>query len=758
MAFVTYEIEKPGGGWVDLEIDDALPEEEKKRQIGEIQADLYNRFSNPVPSLPGQEGLPDIRDAIAREKRREDRSLWETVTSPEFMEDVIEPWKEEPTRRMAGALGGMAAGMKGMTKFQHPLAVTLPWLGATGGEVAAEYLGDIAEGKSMKEALTDAEEVAKWSAGVNFGLPVASVGWQMTRRMMAARALGIPLNEVEDWLIRFGEYNIPVGIVDITKVSAIKAMESVLGRVPILSGPYRKHQARQREALLKKVPILKELNELVPTADAQILGINFKDAGINNSREMLIEYTRAYKAADRAARVLGNDAVPTDAMKAVAERLAKEGNLPYLINKTKVTLPADKLHHARVTDRYKVTPMKGAKPDEVQKFVAQWAKLPDRISIRHWRNIKQELTALHDQAAVKGYREKTLGQAWHGHQNAQNQLLAQLQDGVAVGKLAGMDANTARVLGKSIASRYAYANNLFGTAQNLWKTRGARPFKQVDKNFFKREFLLGGWKEPGAANADQLFKTAYKTDSAETLQQLRSIVGDENMVRGWQHYWDEALISARTPTKGGMLPEEGIIIDTDKLLKSIGFLPGGKVASPTVLKEMLKGTGTTPESLGRFVSVLSKFDQITSPAQMLSRSVALKGMPGITRALGVGAMAAGVGIGIFKAIAMAALLRGGGVAVTSPELLKNLTKLGEMALRSKGSFYGTFSAGDIPVRLAKEGIPAGAYMKLVEEISEQVIEVELRRMQERYNAMWESAEVPRLPEALLDRMGGIYLE
>jgi len=758
MAFVTYEIEKPGGGWVNVEIDDALPEEEKQRQIGEIQADLYYRFSNPVPSPPGQEGLPDIRDRIAREKRRQDRSLWETVTSPEFMEDVIEPWKEEPTRRMAGALGGMAAGMKGMTKFQHPLAVTLPWLGATGGEVAAEYLGDIAEGKSMKEALTDAEEVAKWSAGVNFGLPVASVGWQMTRRMMAARALGIPLNEVEDWLIRFGEYNIPVGIVDITKVSAIKAMESVLGRVPILSGPYRKHQARQREALLKKVPILKELNELVPTADAQILGINFKDAGINNSREMLIEYTRAYKAADRAARVLGNDAVPTDAMKAVAERLAKEGNLPYLINKTKVTLPADKLHHARVTDRYKVTPMKGAKPDEVQKFVAQWAKLPDRISIRHWRNIKQELTALHDQAAVKGYREKTLGQAWHGHQNAQNQLLAQLQDGVAVGKLAGMDANTARVLGKSIASRYAYANNLFGTAQNLWKTRGARPFKQVDKNFFKREFLLGGWKEPGAANADQLFKTAYKTDSAETLQQLRSIVGDENMVRGWQHYWDEALISARTPTKGGMLPEEGIIIDTDKLLKSIGFLPGGKVASPTVLKEMLKGTGTTPESLGRFVSVLSKFDQITSPAQMLSRSVALKGMPGITRALGVGAMAAGVGIGIFKAIAMAALLRGGGVAVTSPELLKNLTKLGEMALRSKGSFYGTFSAGDIPVRLAKEGIPAGAYMKLVEEISEQVIEVELRRMQERYNAMWESAEVPRLPEALLDRMGGIYLE
>lgn len=758
MAFVTYEIEKPGGGWVNVEIDDALPEEEKQRQIGEIQADLYYRFSNPVPSPPGQEGLPDIRDRIAREKRRQDRSLWETVTSPEFMEDVIEPWKEEPTRRMAGALGGMAAGMKGMTKFQHPLAVTLPWLGATGGEVAAEYLGDIAEGKSMKEALTDAEEVAKWSAGVNFGLPVASVGWQMTRRMMAARALGIPLNEVEDWLIRFGEYNIPVGIVDITKVSAIKAMESVLGRVPILSGPYRKHQARQREALLKKVPILKELNELVPTADAQILGINFKDAGINNSREMLIEYTRAYKAADRAARVLGNDAVPTDAMKAVAERLAKEGNLPYLINKTKVTLPADKLHHARVTDRYKVTPMKGAKPDEVQKFVAQWAKLPDRISIRHWRNIKQELTALHDQAAVKGYREKTLGQAWHGHQNAQNQLLAQLQDGVAVGKLAGMDANTARVLGKSIASRYAYANNLFGTAQNLWKTRGARPFKQVDKNFFKREFLLGGWKEPGAANADQLFKTAYKTDSAETLQQLRSIVGDENMVRGWQHYWDEALISARTPTKGGMLPEEGIIIDTDKLLKSIGFLPGGKVASPAVLKEMLKGTGTTPESLGRFVSVLSKFDQITSPAQMLSRSVALKGMPGITRALGVGAMAAGVGIGIFKAIAMAALLRGGGVAVTSPELLKNLTKLGEMALRSKGSFYGTFSAGDIPVRLAKEGIPAGAYMKLVEEISEQVIEVELRRMQERYNEMWESAEAPRLPEALLDRMGGIYLE
>ena len=172
MAFVTYEIEKPGGGWVNVEIDDALPEEEKKRQIGEIQADLYYRFSNPVPSPPGQEGLPDIRDRIAREKRRQDRSLWETVTSPEFMEDVIEPWKEEPTRRMAGALGGMAAGMKGMTKFQHPLAVTLPWLGATGGEVAAEYLGDIAEGKSMKEALTDAEEVAKWSAGVNFGLPV----------------------------------------------------------------------------------------------------------------------------------------------------------------------------------------------------------------------------------------------------------------------------------------------------------------------------------------------------------------------------------------------------------------------------------------------------------------------------------------------------------------------------------------------------------------------------------------------------------
>jgi len=126
--------------------------------------------------------------------------------------------------------------------------------------------------------------------------------------------------------------------------------------------------------------------------------------------------------------------------------------------------------------------------------------------------------------------------------------------------------------------------------------------------------------------------------------------------------------------------------------------------------------------------------------------------------LGVGAMAAGVGIGVFKAIATAALLRGGGTAVTSPELLKNLTKLGEMALKSKGSFYGTFSSGDIPVRLAKEGIPAGVYMKLVEEISEQVIEVELRHMKERYNAMWESAEVPRLPEALLDRMGGIYLE
>ena len=52
MAFVKYQIEKPDGGWIDIEIDEALPAAEVERQIQAIQEDLHRRHINPVPAVP----------------------------------------------------------------------------------------------------------------------------------------------------------------------------------------------------------------------------------------------------------------------------------------------------------------------------------------------------------------------------------------------------------------------------------------------------------------------------------------------------------------------------------------------------------------------------------------------------------------------------------------------------------------------------------------------------------------------------------
>lgn len=786
MAFVKYQIEKPDGGWIDIEIDEALPAAEVERQIQAIQEDLYRRHINPVPAVPpalgfgdqpttGRESLEQIERAQAEREfyeRKQGRPyeiygkvpaaldpyarLITGQTTPESAREIIEPWTTEPIRRAAGAMAGLGVGMRQAQRLSpHPLAQVLPWAGATIGEVGAEYIGEIAEGKEMEEALRNAAHIGKWSAGINFSLPLFSVGWQMTRRYMAARALGVPLNEADEWLLKFGEAGMPASVVDITNVPLIKGMRTILGKVPILSGPYKRLQSQQREALVAQAPaLIRELNTMVPQADMAILGVNFADAAVNNSRQMLVEYVRAYKAADHAARVLGNNAVPTDAMKAYAMALAKEGNLPYLINRVKKTLPADDLHHSRVVDDYQITPMKGAKADAVQRFVAQWARLPERISLKHWRNIKEELVALQEAAATKGYRKKTLGGASHAHSNSHAQLIAELSDGVPVGKLAGMGEDAARVHGQRISNMYGYANRLFATAQNLWKTEGARPFKRIDKDFFSKQYLLGRWQGEQKLNPDKLFTVAYKTDSVQTLQQLRRLVGDENMARAWQVHWDNAILAAKQPTKGGLLPQEGIVINTEQLLQSVGLMPGGKVTSPAVLKEMLKGTGTTAREVENFVQVISKFGEIVSPAQMLGRSVALKGLPGITRMLGVGAMAAGVGVGVFKAVLMAGLLRAGGSAITNPQFLRNITKLGEMTLKSRpvtqpgtwggpttafetrGNIYGTFSQRDISVLLNKEGIPAGTFMKLAEELLEQSTEIFIRKMRDDLNQRW----------------------
>ena len=59
MAFVKYQIEKPDGGWIDIEIDEALPAAEVERQIQAIQEDLHRRHINPVPAVPPALGFGD---------------------------------------------------------------------------------------------------------------------------------------------------------------------------------------------------------------------------------------------------------------------------------------------------------------------------------------------------------------------------------------------------------------------------------------------------------------------------------------------------------------------------------------------------------------------------------------------------------------------------------------------------------------------------------------------------------------------------
>lgn len=588
-----------GVGFVEVENPDALKPDEIQA-ITRAQELPQPSQSKAPPPIPQPIDVPTQRDPLA--------------VASQFV-----------LRNAPQALG-MFGGMAGPQLAAQALPKVAPSLGelfgSTLGVGAGSAVGELARtGGDVQAAATKAQKEAVTDAQFTAGIQSLARGGGK----LAAKALMGVDSPMADKAARFG---IDLGLADVSSRAVPKGARSVIGRIPIISAPFKRATSSQMKAAKNTVDSL--LDDVAPHSSISELGIDTFNAAKNQSKEYKRIWTQLYNNADKQAR--GLNIVRTRKLREAARETIEFGGVRPVTTEGKVIqgAPAD---------------------DAINDIANQLTNIQtEDISVDALRTIQKDLNRLGD-AATDDFARARIKKLRQGTEDAISDL-----------NLSQVPAEQAQ----SIVDAYRVANKTFGSAQQLFDSPAARHFKRVDRNIFNS----GAFKAQGI-NADEVGSALIgEINSAQGARDLRRLIGDQTFNKVARAKLDGAF--SRAMTREG----DNVRFNPLTLRKELGFdfnSKGGLEAANEVLRDSKMNAGDMRD----FFDALDHVGELVLPSTFLARRAVLGGPNSALKAL-VGATfvtsGASGNVSLPAGIAAVWLARKGGQFLTSPDIVKGLTK------------------------------------------------------------------------------------
>ena len=706
---------------------ETLREDEAIADVAPFEPDLVR---SPLPSVePGVEtARPPEDDSLSGRIFRGAEELLYPGRSTEWVNDALEGGldrlaesegeaitqgatdmiRDRNNWRMVGDVGGWAAATLG-TLIQGPgvlepastagqLAMTGPILASAGSAMMdGLYQQFMLEGVDINEMAEAGRTSLLWNTLFS-GLPtmagaVKDVAAKFLTGTLGTKA-GRAAAEAQAWIDDiYQRYQMVRGEGKATpdpsaagKSRAVTGFK-VFGKMPVVVGTW--FQVRRQQNISKSLDWWNaQLENLAPLVDEATLGMRF----VNDARAMgkwMLEsvtglYDDMYKAAapfDKKYADRGG-IIPTNALKQYADDLL--GALGSRLPLKKPQFSAEDIAEFLRTG---VVPKKLG--DQMSNFTADdWG----RWVIENFSNVGTFTTM----ERIRNLKTM-LSEAVRRTKNDPAQDTASLRGALRAVQDAMEEMRyTARTSGddefKAFAAKSEFVDGYFGEVMGLLERNVGQRFAAVDKDFWHRANLLGGYTNPGNKYADEMFEVAFNTNSKQYLQDLRALVGDQAYNQGRRKYLQDTFERAYVTEPG--TPDAIFNVKKFRDLLQIDAKPG-------VFEELMKGSGISRKQMENFIANLGDYPITYNAAKMQMRRGMLGGgkaiMSGLNpRALGAiagtsaasGGVASMFDIDWWKPVIIVMAIRAGGKIATSPWAFKQLTTFAEA---EKKYFMGKIS-------------------------------------------------------------------
>lgn len=533
----------------------------------------------------------------------------------------------------ATALGGMAGAAVGAPL--GPLGLVAGGaLGAGAGYLGKQNLDRAlaAAGALPDVALPTTEEVLRRTASEMTADAALSGGAVAVGQLyrMGRRALGEWVATAEGRYLSQAAKRLGIGLgtADVTSSRMLRGYSKIVGRLPFFATPFREAEARKAgEVLAARENLLHRLGPSVGVAQA---GVDLREG----ANEVFRAFRRAANEKYEAALKLADErtvVVPTDetrkALDEVAEDMAKRRPV------TETGAPIEGGLHPAAD------------------FAAKYSKLSDKLTVRQYDGLLEDLDVAMRAAKEQGYDVRSL-----------------------VHIKRAVEEDFARMAGDEEAVRlFREADDFYTRGMRTFETPTAQKIRRVERRPFRV-----GLSKPGALNEDELFRVMWNAKSSQAIRDLRELVGETAFQRAARTYiesaWDKAIVSA----------EKGKVFNPETFARTLG-LHNPRSVEYQSLEESLRGGPLTTEDLQEFTRVVKAAfkEGVPDPSALVSRRIVLGGVRSGVRSLmpftaatatstGAGGIFGGPG-GAAGALLATALARRGSTLLSRPVELRLLT-------------------------------------------------------------------------------------
>lgn len=538
------------------------------------------------------------------------------------------------------ALGG-AAGVIPVAKAGAVVGSVGGPIGSLVGGVTGGILGGLAGGqiyditqslatgetKTVPEQFKQLGKDVKEEVAYNLaGASVPAVGGSIIRTLGAG---GVAARKAYETGVKS---NIPQSISTVSKNALVEGYTKTLGVFPFTGGPIRKEAIKRTSVInAKKEDILNAFGQNVHLGE---LGIDMTQAARSSYLSFKDTSSSLYK-----------DFIET----------TKELNDPKIFKLTNTQNAVEAIEIELKRSPVKKSP----RSDAVFDFLKQIKEIPGNIDPLQYRSLQEDIGYLFKTAGKEGKDTTRLTKVKKALEKDFNMPVINSK---AENIISGIEENT---IVQSVLESHALANSFYAEGMAKFNSPMAKKFKQVDKNIFGP-----GAEIAGTINADELTRKVLKIGSPQSIQQLRTLVGDKQFAQVRTAFVNDAFEDATTRTK------TDLNFNVDKLSKSLGFT-GKKIENVEGLEELLKGTSVSVENFADFLSNAARHTNTYVPnsATFLQRRILLG-----SGALGGAAIAAGVTAGSIAAAPITAvgiLMAGrmGSKLLANPKNLKTANTL-----------------------------------------------------------------------------------
>ncbi len=610
------------------EVRDRLEQLRERIRRGELTPEQLEEASAIIRRF---EGGPAIPIADSPPERR-----------PTTIEELTRGFVGRPLFEATGALTG--AGVAGVTAAPSgpgAIAAALAGgaLGAGGGRAIYENTTDFLRAMEVlatpPDATTGFERAGEVAVGaLQSGLEdlTFAAGGQVVGAMagqlgkpLIGRLLGLRSAEAQEIIRTAQQQGIDVGATTAAQGMigrGARAVSNIMGVFPFM-GPIRSGVRQQLENVNRRTAIL--LDNFGPNATLQSqLGVNMIEATRGARQEFLRVAGDMYDRARQLSNSIGNPKIiPTTDIQSIAEELAASRRAGTLFTRDG-------------------TPINPPSEDKLGEFIDQLANVEELISLPQYRQLSDDLAETVSTLRAQGFDVQRVAQIRNRMEES----------------LAAIDTRVPGAM--EIAEALTEANRFYSQGIVRFQTPTAQRFGRIDRNIFGP-----GREVPGSINPDEAADIVVNLRSADSVRDLRALVGGDVMSQAARGWLDNAFQAA--------IREGDEFISPDLLRRNLG-LTGPNRIRREALEEFLGAD--TLANVEKISGVLDNILQMPNVNRFIARRTILGGV----RSLVTGTLLIGGGglfgdAGVVSTLGIAYLARRAGDIMNNPRQMEALTRV-----------------------------------------------------------------------------------